>query len=60
VAVVVEPSAHVRDLEGQVVVGLAVTGRRVPTQLELEVAVGLVAIITAYGHLRAEMETLEL
>jgi hypothetical protein len=60
VVVVVEPSAQGRDLEGQVVVGLAVTRRRVPTQLELEVAVGLVATITAYGHLRAEMETLEL
>jgi hypothetical protein len=56
----VQRLAQVRDLEGQVVVEMAVTVWRVPTQLDLEVAVAVLAIMTAYGHFRAEMEALEL
>jgi hypothetical protein len=43
-----------------VVVEMAVTVRRVPTQLDLEVVVVAVAMMPAYGHIQAEMEALEL
>jgi hypothetical protein len=60
VVAVGQPSAQVRDLEGQVVVEMAATVQPVPTQLDLEVVVVVVAMMTAYGHIRAEMEALEL
>jgi hypothetical protein len=61
VVAVGQPSAQVRDLEGQVVVEMAVTERQVPTQKDLEVVVVVVAImiIKAYMHIRVEMEALE-
>jgi hypothetical protein len=59
VVAVGQPSAQVRDLEGQVVVEMAVTERQVPTQVDLEVVVVVVAIMKAYGHFRVEMEALE-
>jgi hypothetical protein len=60
VVAVGQPSAQVRDLEGQVVVEMAATVQPVPTQLDLEVVVVVVAMMAAYGHIRAEMEALEL
>jgi hypothetical protein len=55
VVAVGQPLGQVRDLEGQVVVELAVTVQLDPTQLDLEVVVEVVAIMTSYGHFRAEM-----
>jgi NAD-dependent oxidoreductase involved in siderophore biosynthesis len=55
-----QPSSQERDLAGLVVVEMAVTKRQVPTQVDLEVVVVAAAIMTAYGHFRAEMEVLEL
>ena len=56
-----QPSAaHVRGLEGQVVAATAATVQQVPTQLDLEVVVVVLATMPTYGHIRAEMEALEL
>jgi hypothetical protein len=60
VVAVGQPLGQVRDLEGQVVVEMAATVQRVPTQLDLEVVVVVVAIMKAYGHFRVEMEAPEL
>jgi hypothetical protein len=60
VVAVVQPSAQGRDLEDQVVVEMAATVQRVPTQLDLEVVVVARATITACGRIRVEMEALEL
>jgi hypothetical protein len=59
VVAVGQPSAQVRDLEGQVVVEMAATVQPVPTQLDLEVVVVVLAMMPAYGHFRVEMEALE-
>jgi hypothetical protein len=50
----------VRDLAGQVVVEMAATVQRVPTQLDLEVVVVVVATMPTCGRIRVEMEALEL
>ena len=55
-----QPPAQVRDLEGQVVVEMVATVQQVPTQLDLEVVVVVLAMTTAYGPMRAEVEALEL
>jgi hypothetical protein len=55
-----QPLGQVQDLEVQVVVEMAATVQRVPTQLDLEVVVVVVATIAAYGRIRVEMEALEL
>jgi hypothetical protein len=43
-----------------VVVEMAVTVQRVPTQLDLEVVVVVLAMMPAYGRMRVEVEVLEL
>jgi hypothetical protein len=60
VAVGLPSAGHVRDLAGQVVVEMAATVQRVPTQLDLEVVVVVVATMPAYGRIRVEMEAREL
>jgi hypothetical protein len=60
VVAVGQPSGQVGDLEDQVVVEVAATVQRVRTQLDLEVAAAVVVMITACGHIRVEMEALEL
>jgi hypothetical protein len=60
VAEEVQRLAQAVDLEGQVVVEMAVTERLVPTQLDLEVVVVVLAMMPASGRMRVEMEVLEL
>ena len=55
-----QPSGQLRELEDQVVVEMAATVQRVPTQLDLEVVVVVAATMAAYGRIRVEMEALGL